>query len=75
VYRLGPNHDRKIYKFANGRELVGKEMMLEIEELNGPRFLHYRFVATAESEPLKEATEPGKPNDSLSPLASADSND
>jgi hypothetical protein len=50
VYRLGPNVDRKIYRFRDGRELVGQEMLLEIEELNGPRFLRYRFVATDGSE-------------------------
>jgi hypothetical protein len=44
VYRLGKELDRKVYRFGNGRELVGKEMLLELEELNGPRELRYRFV-------------------------------
>ena len=37
VYRLGRELDRKVYRIPDGRELVGKEMLLEIEELNGPR--------------------------------------
>ena len=50
VYRLGPHVDKKIYRIPNGKELVGRKMLLDIEELNGPRVLKYRFVATAESE-------------------------
>ena len=50
VYRLGPSVDRKVYRFPDGQALVGKEMLLEIEELNGPRVLRYRFVAAAESK-------------------------
>jgi hypothetical protein len=45
VYRLGKEIDRKVYRFGNGRELVGKEMLLELEELNGPRELRFRFIA------------------------------
>jgi len=45
VYRLGKELDRKVYRFAAGRELLGKEMLLELEEQNGPRELRYRFVA------------------------------
>ncbi|MCI0491966.1 MAG: hypothetical protein L0Z07_03400 [Planctomycetes bacterium] len=46
VYRLGSNVDRKIYRFPNGQELVGHEMLLEMEEVNGPRVIKYRFEAT-----------------------------
>ncbi|MCI0334870.1 MAG: hypothetical protein L0228_16775 [Planctomycetes bacterium] len=45
VYRLGKELDRKVYRFGGGDKLVGEEMLLEIEELNGPRELRYRFVA------------------------------
>ncbi len=45
VYRLGKELDRKVYRFGGGDKLVGQEMLLEIEELNGPRELRYRFVA------------------------------
>jgi hypothetical protein len=48
VYRLGKELDRKVYRFGNGRELLGREMLLELEELNGPRELRYRFVAKDE---------------------------
>ena len=56
VYRLGHEQDRKIYRFPDGRSLLGKEMLLEIEEVNGQRLLKYRFIAgeqlqtTAESD-------------------------
>lgn len=63
VYRLGKELDRKVYRFGNGRELVGKEMLLEIEELNGLRELRYRFVAN--DTPL--ASEPVKDEDSTPP--------
>jgi hypothetical protein len=46
VYRLGKNPARKVYRVPNGSELVGKELWLELEELNGPRTLKYRFVAS-----------------------------
>jgi hypothetical protein len=60
VYRLGKNLDRKVYRIPNGSELVGEEMLLELEELNGPRILKYRFVAAAESaRPATGATSPG----------------
>ncbi|MFO0789903.1 MAG: hypothetical protein U0805_10630 [Pirellulales bacterium] len=45
VYRLGREMDRKIYRFQDGAEMIGKEMLLEIEEVNGLRVLRYRFVA------------------------------
>jgi hypothetical protein len=41
--------DRKVYRIPDGRSLVGSEMFLEIEEVNGPRWLKYRFVATEEA--------------------------
>ncbi len=55
VYRLGKNLDRKVYRIPDGRSLVGKEMLLELEELNGPRILKYRFVAAATTESSAEA--------------------
>ena len=55
VYRLGPTVDRKVYRFPDGRDLVGKEMLLEIEEVNGLRVLKYRFVA---SDHFKEEQPP-----------------
>jgi hypothetical protein len=56
VYRLGRQTDRKVYRIPNGRDLVGKEMLLEIEETNGPRLLNYRFVATDQPKRAKEPT-------------------
>jgi hypothetical protein len=54
VYRLGKNLDRKVYRIPNGSELVGEELLLELEELNGPRILKYRFVAAAEAGPSED---------------------
>jgi hypothetical protein len=63
VYRLGKEIDRKVYRFGNGRALLGKEMLLELEELNGPRELRYRFVAkdapVSAQAPRKSGSEPG----------------
>ena len=39
VYRLGATPDRKVYRYPNGAELVGKELMLEAEEIGGERVL------------------------------------
>jgi hypothetical protein len=61
VYQLGKELDRKVYRFGNGHELVGKEMLLELEELNGPRELRYRFIAQdapANSKPTKNTGPP-----------------
>ncbi len=56
VYRLGKNADRKVYRISKGSELVGKELWLDLEELNGPRILKYRFVAAANDASPKDAT-------------------
>jgi hypothetical protein len=58
VYRLGPRVDRKVYRFADGVSLVGDEMLLEVEELSGPRVLRYRFTATAEASPPRSVGDP-----------------
>jgi hypothetical protein len=89
VYRLGKNPDRKVYRIADGEDLVGKELWLELEELNGPRTLKYRFVAGAQATNPQAATPPPsagnaetpnakesppvQPNDKRPPLASAKS--
>jgi hypothetical protein len=78
VYRLSANVDRKVYRIPEGEKLVGQEMMLEIEELNGPRVLKYRFVATATAatdKPVQEVPAVRRGGDSdavkeVPPLAS-----
>lgn len=60
VYRLGKNVDRKVYRIPNGSDLVGEEMLVELEEVNGPRFLKYRFIAAADSPSSKEVNAPGR---------------
>jgi hypothetical protein len=82
VYRLGSSVDRKVYRFPDGKDLIGNEMLLEIEELNGPRVIRYRFVPTAESKEDEKSgsktdksddTEHSKPADADAGLANADS--
>jgi hypothetical protein len=47
IYQLsGKTPDRKVYRFPNGAELLGQQMSLEIEELNGDRIFQYRFEVT-----------------------------
>lgn len=79
VYRLGHDLDRKIYRFPNGQKLLGKEMFLDIEEVNGPRQLKYRFVAgenppaleqeDAQKSAPSKPTEKSAPTDTPRPLA------
>jgi hypothetical protein len=89
VYRLGKNADRKVYRINNGTDLVGKELWLELEELNGQRTLKYRFTAGAQAAdaqagsgsssagnvatPKPEDSKPADPVDKRPPLASAKS--
>jgi hypothetical protein len=76
VYRLGKNLDRKVFRVPDGGSLVGEEMVLELEELNGPRVLKYRFVAGRESGNAADANAPshnGAPSDRKeSPTARSD---
>jgi hypothetical protein len=69
VYRLGSKMDRKVYRIPDGRSLVGSEMFLEIEEVNGPRWLKYRFVATEEA-PVEK-----RPEDSADQLPADEKQD
>lgn len=75
VYRLGREVDRKIYRFPNGQRLLGKEMLLEIEEVNGPRQLKYKFVAGNQAVRLDasgaEKSAPGEASDKAAPPKSS----
>jgi hypothetical protein len=58
VYRLGAKVDRKVYRIPEGRSLIGREMVLDIEEVNGgSRRLKYRFEATQEAPADPQAIE------------------
>jgi hypothetical protein len=65
VYRLGRELDRKVYRIPDGRDLVGKELLLEIEELNGQRTLNYRFIASDQHTVVEasDAEDVAKPRD------------
>jgi hypothetical protein len=62
VYRLGKKTVRNVYRIPKGGELVGRELLLEIEEINGPRYLRYRFHATRE-KPAKDEPGTNEPED------------
>lgn len=57
VYRLGTKQDRKVYRLPDGNVLVGSEMLLETEELNGPHVLNYRFIVAAEALKIEPSSE------------------
>lgn len=42
VFRLGNSYDRQQYIFPNGEELVGRNIWLRAEELNGTRVINHR---------------------------------
>jgi hypothetical protein len=44
VFRLGASPDTKTYRYPNGAELIGAEMWLQIEEVNGSRAINHRFT-------------------------------
>lgn len=69
VFRLGSKLDRKLYRFANGEELLGAELLLEIEEQNGPRVIKYRFIATDNptSNDNETQDDEGAPRDNSAP--------
>lgn len=69
VYRLGKNVDRKVYRLPDGSSLVGEEMLLELEELNGPRLLRYRFVPAAEAESVPASAPSQSAGNTNSPKA------
>ena len=44
VFRLGNNYDLKKYLFPNGEELIGRNIWLRAEELNGTRVINHRVT-------------------------------
>jgi hypothetical protein len=44
VFRLGASPDTKIYRYPDGAQLLGAELWLRAEEVNGVRVLNHRFV-------------------------------
>ncbi len=45
VVGLGRGEDVRVYRLAEGKELLGKTLWLQAEEVGGSRVLNYRFVA------------------------------
>jgi len=46
VLQLAEQRDTKIYRVPNGRELLGKTLLIRAEEIGGQRMLNHRFVAS-----------------------------
>lgn len=44
VFRLGASPDTKVYRYPHGSQLLGAELWLRAEEVNGSRVLNHRFV-------------------------------
>jgi hypothetical protein len=72
VYRLGPTPDRKVYRYPNGADLLGKTLLLEAEEIGGLRVFKYSFEATDSKDvddsktnhtAKADGTDPNKPTD------------
>jgi hypothetical protein len=64
VYRLGLTPDRKLYRYPNGADLLGKTLLLEAEEIGGLRVFKYSFVAidTKETDDKAGPTKAGSNN-------------
>lgn len=58
VFQLGPDLDKKRYTFLNTEGLIGQELRLRIEEIDGSRVLIHRFIV--DPQPL-EASDPDAP--------------
>jgi hypothetical protein len=45
VIGLAPGRDEKLYRLAEGQQLIGQTLWLRADEVGGPRVLNYRFPA------------------------------
>ncbi|MHC4179054.1 MAG: hypothetical protein ACYSWU_16190, partial [Planctomycetota bacterium] len=45
VIGLAPGRDHKLYRLADGKQLIGQTLWLRVNEIGGPRTLNYRFQA------------------------------
>jgi hypothetical protein len=64
IVGLARGRDRQVYRLSDGRELLGKTLWVRAEEIDGPRVLNYRFLATEGAVPPKPGT-PREPVDRL----------
>ncbi|TWT78496.1 hypothetical protein Pla123a_12880 [Posidoniimonas polymericola] len=55
VFQLGAEPDIKTYSYSAGDELIGKNLTLRVEEIDGNRVLIYRFPAEQESDVVFDA--------------------
>jgi hypothetical protein len=71
VYRLGATPDVTTYRFRDGAILIGKELTLEAEEINGERVLKCRYLVTDSASSTAPPTVPAnsteKPNAEAKP--------
>ncbi len=45
IVELSNGSDVQVYRIKNGQELIGDKLSLRAQEIDGPRLLHYTFVA------------------------------
>lgn len=45
IVGLSNGSDVQVYRIEDGRDLIGTELSLRAQEIDGPRLLHYTFVA------------------------------
>lgn len=56
VFKLGPDGDEKRFVYSDGAALVGQEMTLRLEEIDGERTLIHRFQAKAGTPPVDKSS-------------------
>lgn len=55
VYQLGPDLVKKRFTYLNADDLIGQEMRLRVEEIDGRRVLIHRFMV--DPKPISEAND------------------
>lgn len=63
VFQLGPEVDKKEYRYLNPESLIGEKFELQIEELDGQRVFLHRFKAKADRKPSTEEDAEDKPEE------------
>lgn len=71
VFQLGPEVDKKRFTYVRPEELVGQEMRLRIEEIDGERVLNHRFLVEPRSAPVEIAEEAEAPPEGLARLSTS----
>ncbi len=65
VYQLGNNIDKKTFTYVDGSSMIGRDVKLRIEEVDGDRVLIYRFVVDPERQQSFYSTDEGFSSEEL----------